>query len=337
VNLPVRRVPFKSREGVELEINKMLEHGVIERSQAEWCTPVVPVAKPDGSVWICIDYRGLNAVTPQRRYYLPTLDDLLDRAGQCSIMSTLDLTSGFHQIEMEEEYKDLTTFGSPQGKFRFCRMPFGLKNAPAIFQCVVEHVLRNCKDIAANYVDDVLVYTRDWDSHLKALRSVLFCLGEAGFSVKLRKCVFGKGRVKYLGHLVGGGRLAIPSDRVEALARYEKPKTKRSLKSFLGAIGYYRRFVDKFADLSACLTVATSKDAPVRVLWTEDMERAFVALRKSLCRVTCLNVPVCGDIFVLHTDASGVAIAGCLHVNRIGEELPVAYYSRQLRDAERRY
>ncbi len=125
------------------EINRMLDQGVIECSFSEWCSPIVPVANPDGSVRVCVDFRSFNVITPLKRHYLPTLDDLWDRAGNCKVMSTLDLTSGFHQIEMDEHSKNLSSFGCPQGCFRFKRMPFGLKNAPAVFQQVLKEVLRD--------------------------------------------------------------------------------------------------------------------------------------------------------------------------------------------------
>ncbi len=134
----------------------------------------MPVVKPDGSVRVCIDYRGLNEVTPLRGHYMPTLECML---------STLDLTSGFHQIQVAESSRALTTFGCPQGKFRFRWMPFGLKNAPAIFQGVVEDVLKECIDVAGNYIDDVLVFSESWESHLVALRRVLSCSAGAGFTV----------------------------------------------------------------------------------------------------------------------------------------------------------
>ncbi len=154
-----------------------------KRKNAKIYHPIVPVSKPDGSVRICIDYRQLNNVTPQRRYYLPSLADIMDKAGNCAVMSTLDLTAGFHQIRMSPECEEMTTFGCPAGKFKFKRMPFGLKNAPAIFQAVVEEVLRPVSDVSVNYVDDVLVFTKTWEQHLVSVERVLRCLGEAGLTV----------------------------------------------------------------------------------------------------------------------------------------------------------
>ncbi len=244
------------------------------------------MSKPDGSVRICIDYRELNNITPQRRYYLPSLEDIMERAGNCSVMSTLDLTSGFHQIRVEEASKDLTTFGCPMGKFRFNRMPFGLKNAPAIFQAVVGQVLNPVEDVCVNYVDDVLIYTRTWGEHLVALDRVLKCLGNMGLKVKRRKCVWGRRQVRYLGHLVGCGQVMVPQSRCLSFKNYGKPTTKKGLRTFLGAIGFYRKFVSGFAALSSALTPATHLKAPQKVNWTQDMDEAF----GSLCECLCNNV-----------------------------------------------
>ncbi len=161
VNLPVRRVPFNIRGGVKDALTRMVDDGVIEPVRdSRWCSPIVPVRKPDGSIRVCVDYRAVNEVTPLVRHYMPTLDELLERAGGCGVLLTLDLTTGFHQVRIGENSKDITTFGSPWGKFRFRRMPFGLKNAPAVFQAMVDGVLSSVKDTSGCYIDDVLIYTR---------------------------------------------------------------------------------------------------------------------------------------------------------------------------------
>ncbi len=337
VNLPPRLIPVGIRDGVEIEIDKMLTSGVIVKSDAEWASPLVPVRKKDGSVRVCIDYRELNARTPLRRFWLPTLTEILEKVGPSCCLSKLDLTSGFHQIEVDEKSMPLTSFVCPMGKFMYRRMPFGLKNAPAIFQSIVEEVLRPVKSFSRNYIDDVVIFSSNWKSHLEDVKRVIICLGEAGFTIKRQKCEFGRKYMEYLGHQIGCGRVAVPELRVRAMRDFRKPTTKRQLRSFLGSMSYYRQFVDGFARLSSLLSPAVSLTSPAKVVWTEEMSLAFNHLRESLCVRVVLFVPVANDCFCLYTDASGDGVGACLHVVRDGVDLPVAFYSRQLRGAEKNY
>ncbi len=338
VNLPPRHFPVGIRDAVRSELDKLVQDGIIVQSNSAWASPIVPVRKKDGSVCICVDFRLLNAVTPLRRYWLPSLAEILDQVGPNACLSMLDLTAGFHQLAMEENSSHLTTFVCPFGKFRYLRMPFGLKNAPAIFQTVIEDVLKPVSYYFKNYVDDVVIYSKCWSDHLVHLRSVIECLGAAGLTIKLRKCCFGRQHLLYLGrHMIGAGLLAVPEHRVTALANFAKPKTKKQLRSFLGSISYYCRFMPGFADCSSALTPSTSLKAPLQVVWTEEMDSCFRKLKVSLCTQCLLVMPVASDEFVLYTDASGAGVGGCLHVLRGEEELPVGFFSRQLRAAEKNY
>ncbi len=321
VNLPVRWVPFKLREGVETAITQMLRDGVIEESTSVWSSPIVPVVNLT-VVFVCV----WTIVAVMRSH---PCSGITCRRWKSYLTGQVIVVSGFHQIRVSEKCRDLTTLVAPRGSLGFGGCHWG--------QSVVEEVLKDCREVAGNYIDDVLVFNQDWESHLVALRHVLTCLCRAGFTVKLRKCCFGRQRLRYLGHLIGCGRLAVPEDRVVSLLRYEKPKRKRQLKSFLGVVGYYRRFVPGFAEEAALLTPMTTKEAPDSVVWTKEADRAFIHLRKSLCSCVCLHVPVAGDVFVIYTDASAVAIGGCLHVVRDEEELRIAFYSRVLKGPEVRY
>ncbi len=268
---------------------------------------------------------------------MPSLQEILDRVGVSAVLSKLDLTSGFHQIRMDEGSQELTSFCCPAGRYMFVRMPFGLENAPAIFQSILENVLRPISDVCSNYIDDVIVFSRSWEEHLKDLVRGIECLGKAGLLVKRKKCEFGHKFMSYLGHLVGCGKVAVPEARVKAMAEYGRPVTKKQLSSFLGSVGYYRSFVDGFSKLSSVLTPAVSLASPHWINWTQGMDEVFRKLRVSLCSRVALHVPVCSDSFVLYTDASGRDIGACLHVSRDNEELPVAFYSRQLRGTEATY
>jgi len=335
--LPPYRVPDKLLNQVKEEVDKLCSLGIIEPSTAAWSAPIVPLVKPNGSIRLCIDYRRLNSITCQEHYFMPELSDIMARVGQCKVLSKMDLAQGFHQITVEPGSRDKTTFVCPFGRFRYVRMPFGLKNAPALFQRMMEKVLDSCKEYASCYIDDVIVYSRGWEEHLVHLRRVFSRLRAHHLTVKPSKCEFGKMYLEYLGHVVGNGRLAIPQHRVEAIQKFIQPVTQKDLRSFLGTLSYYRKFIPGFAEQSALLSPATSKMAPRVVQWSPEMVRAFQCLISKLCNASEWCVPVVSDSYSLHTDASGRGIGAVLSVERDGVETPTAYFSRQLRGAELRY
>ena len=331
------RVPDRLKEGVRSEVEELVELGIVVPSTSPWASPVVPVPKKDGTVRVCIDYRKLNEVTVADPYYMTTMDEIVERIGASKVMSKLDLAKGFYQVEVDPKSRKKTAFISPFGKFEFTRMPFGLRNAPAIFQRCMEVVLRECYSFSAPYIDDIIVFSNSSEEHVEHLRLVLKALNKHGMTLKEKKCEFGKEKVEYLGHVIGGGELAVPAHRAAAMASYIRPRTKKQLRSFLGAAGYYRQFVEGFARLSAVLTPWTSKTAPSIVGWTVEGQEAFERIKVSLVNCACLTIPSQEDTFILHTDASGVGIGATLNVKRNEKMLPVAYYSRQLQGAQHRY
>ena len=179
------RVPDRMKEGVRQEVNKLVEMGVVVPSTCPWASPIVPVPKSDGSIRLCIDYRSITEADP---YYMTTLEEILERVGGSRCVSKLDLCKGFYQIEVEEESVEKTAFITPFGKFAFKRMPFGLRNAPAVFQRTMEVVLRDCYDCSAPYIDDIVVFSRDGVEHVRHLKLVLGALKENGLTVKMIKC-----------------------------------------------------------------------------------------------------------------------------------------------------
>ena len=331
------RVPDKLKNEVKMEIGNLVEMGVASPSHSPWASPIVPVCKKDGKLRLCVDYRKLNSVTQADPYYMVTLDEILERVGDSGCLSKLDLSKGFYQIGVDKNSVDKTAFVSPFGKFAFNRMPFGLKNAPAIFQRCMEEVLRGCSDVAAPYIDDILVFSKNGVEHVSHLRRVMEALSRNGLTLKLAKCEFGRTQLEYLGHLVGKGQVAVPEDRATAMKDFVRPVSKKQLRSFLGMMSYYRRFVLNFAKYSSLLSPSTSKFAPSVVDWSSDMLDAFNFLKGALVSVSVLTIPSQEDVFSLHTDASGLGIGATLNVVREGVEYPVAFYSRQLQGAENRY
>ena len=245
------RIPDRMKEGVRQEVAKLVEMGVAIPSHSPRASPIVPVPKADGSIRLCVDYRRLNTITEGDPYYMSTLEEILERVGNSGCLSKLDLSKGFYQIAIEKESIEKTAFITPFGKFAFTRMPFGFRNAPAIFQRTIEVVLRDCYEYSAPYIDDILVFSRNGREHLQQLREVFNALSQNGLTVKNQKCEFGKTQLEYLGHLIGNGELAVPKHRATAMSNFIQPKTKRQLRSFLGAASYYRRFVKDFASFSS--------------------------------------------------------------------------------------
>ena len=331
------RPPDRLKDGVREEVDKLLSLGVAEPSFSPWASPVVPVPKKDGSLRICIDYRRLNSVTVPDPYYMCTLEEILEKVGNSGCLSKLDLSKGYYQIGIEEESKDKTAFVTPFGKYRFNRMPFGLRNAPAIFQRTIEEVLRGCFEFSAPYIDDILVFSDNGGDHAGHLREVFKALSDNGLTVKLEKCEFGRTHLEYLGHRIGNGQVAVPSHRASAMKDFLLPKTRTQLRSFLGSMSYYRRFILNFASYSAILSPATSKSAPSVVIWDGARLKAFTTLKGMLCDVCALTIPSSEDVFVLNTDASGLGIGATLNVMRDGVEKPVAFFSRQLQGAQKHY
>ncbi len=189
VNQPPYQVPLKLKKLVDEELDRLIESEIIVPSDSYWASPLVPIRKPDGSIRICVDFRRLNSITPLKRFYMPTLPEILDSLGSSCVLSKVDLVSGFHQIQMSEESSPKTTFVCHKGKFRYLRMPFGLRNAPSIFQSVMEAVLSPVRSCSRVYIDDVVVFSPTWEAHLNDLCKVLMCMKEAGYqSLKLECC-----------------------------------------------------------------------------------------------------------------------------------------------------
>ena len=331
------RVPDRLKESVKEEIENLVEMGVASPSHSPWASPIVPVVKKDGKIRLCVDFRKLNGVTEPDPYYMCTLEEILEKVGDSRCLSKLDLSKGFYQIGVEAQSIEKTAFISPFGKYSFNRMPFGLRNAPAIFQRAMEEVLRGCYNCAAPYIDDILVFSPDGEGHVAHLRQVLEALKVNGLTIKLDKCQFGMTKLEYLGHLIGGGQVAVPRHRATAMENFIRPRTRKDMRSFLGAMSYYRRFIKGFADYSALLSPATSKSAPNVVAWSSVMLEAFDQLKCKLVCVCMLTIPSQEDVFYLHTDASGLGVGATLNVVREGVELPVGFYSKQLQGAEKRY
>ena len=337
VRLPPYRIPYAYRDTVREELQLMEKEGVIERSSSEWAAPIVLVNKKDGTLRICVDYRRLNAVSEMDAYPMPRIDDLIDRLGEAKFITTLDLSRGYWQVPVREEDQPKTAFTTPYGLFQFRVMPFGLQGAPATFQRMMDIVLDGL-EFAAAYLDDVIVHSQTWDSHLNHITDILQRLADAGLTIKPKKCQFGMSTCAYLGHVVGNGEVRPGSSKVRAVEEFPTPRTKSQVRAFLGLTGYYRRFIAHYADVAAVLTDLTRKDGPKQVIWTRSCQKAFDELKRALCSTTVLKSPDFSRQFILQTDASNRGVGAVLSQRDAeGVDRPVAYFSRKLLPREENY
>lgn len=339
---PVRqhpyRLPHAYRDTVQEELRDMLEHGIIETSTSEWASPIVLVPKKDGSLRMCVDYRKLNSVSEADAYPMPRIDELIDRLGGAKFITTLDLTRGYWQVPVAQESRAKTAFTTPFGLYQFTVMPFGLHGAPATFQRIMDSLLNGAGSYSAAYLDDLVIYSGNWQEHLQHLREVLQRLREAGLTAKPAKCQFGTNSCVYLGHIVGGGEVRPEVAKSQAVADFPPPTTKKDVRAFLGLTGYYRRFVPDYATIALPLTDLTRKAAPNSVVWTAECDTAFTELKRRLTSAPVLKSPDFDREFILQTDASERGIGAVLSQRAVdGEEHPIAYYSRKLLPREERY
>ena len=286
---------------------------------------------------MCVDFRAVNSLTSPDPYQMPRIDEILDRLAEAKFLSKIDLTKGFHQIPIDPEDSEKTAFCTPWGKFKYEFMPFGLRNGPAAFQRLMDVVLHRDLDWANVYIDDIVVFSQTWEDHCLHVERVLQRLSEAGLTANSRKCQWGQTQCEFLGHVVGKGRVSPADLKVGAVRLFPVPTTKHQVRQFLGLTGYYRRFIPRYAEHSFHLTEATRKSAPDRIVASNELLCEFNYLKSVLCSIPSLTLPVPSDEFLLQTDASGVGIGAVLSVRRNGEEFPVAFYSRKLKERERRY
>ena len=337
IRQPARRIPFALRQTVDELVEDMLRRGVIQPSSSPWASPVVLVNKKDGTTRFCVDYRRLNASTKMDVFPLPRVDDTLDILSNAKYFSTLDLASGYWQVKMDPASREKTAFVTHAGLYEFLVMPFGLCNAPATFQRLMETVLTGLiRKVCVDYIDDILVVGRTFDEHLENLRLVFERLRTAGLRIKPRKCHFGQKEVDYLGYTVSQDGLAPQSDKVAAVREFPIPVDLKSLRSFLGLASYYRRFIPQFSTVASPLHALTRKDVPF--VWNSVCQEAFVRLKEKLTEAPLLAFPDFAKEFILETDASGLGLGAVLaQAGDDGAVRPIAYASRTLQIHEKNY
>ncbi|GET52316.1 retroviral-like aspartic protease 1 [Rhizophagus irregularis DAOM 181602=DAOM 197198] len=306
INQKAYRESTENREIIKREIDKMLKEEIIQESCSPWSSPVVIVNKKTGDKRFCIDFRKINQMTITDAYPLPRIDDLLEKFRVAKWFTTIDLASGYWQIEMEEEDKEKTAFICSQGLYEFNVMPFGLKNAPAIFQRTMNKIFKEYLDKFMNvYIDDIIIYSKNWNEHLQHIKIVLEELRKTNMMLKLKKCEWAKKNVEYLGHIVGTDGLKPDNKKIEKIKNLKLPK---NIKQIREINGLYKQ------------------------------QKALEELKKKL-----INYPILQHLnfekeFILITDASGEGLGAILEqLDENNREIVISYASRSLVNAEKRY
>ena len=337
-NRGLYRMPPDELRELKKQLDQLLELGLVRPSTSPFGSPVLFVKKKDGSLRLCIDYRGLNKVTIKNRYPLPRVDEMLDRLHGATIFSKIDLVSGYFQVRIADEDVHKTAFRTRYGHYEFTVMPFGLCNAPATFQRMMNDILREHLDtFVIVYLDDILIYSKTKEEHTEHLRQVLALLRKHQLYAKASKCEFGMPQTEFLGHVVSGNGIATDPKKIKAVAEWPTPANVTELRSFVGLANYYRRFVDKFSHIAGPLTALLGKDKWSTDSWGAPQEEAFQHLKKALIDAPVLTAPDFTKPFLVKTDASDYAIGGVL--SQAGEkgDRPVAYESKKLTPTEGRY
>lgn len=336
IKQPLRRLPLTLKGEVETEVGNMLENGIIIKSKSPWASPMVLVRKPDNSIRVCIDYRAVNAVTVKDSYPLPHINSSLDSLKGSRWFSTLDLASGYYQVELHPDDADKSAFVSTMGLFEFKKMSFGLCNAPATFERLMEYVLSGLQwETCLIYLDDIIIFSDTFENHLIRLNEVLVRIKDANLKVTPKKCHLFKKEVKFLGHVISEEGVATDPEKVKAVKTWPVPRDVHAVRSFIGTCCYYRRYILNFATIARPLHKLTEKTSPF--VWTSECQDSFDRLKTALTTAPVLGYPNTTDPFILDSDASAFAIGAVLSQIQEGKERVIAYFSRTLNKSERDY
>lgn len=324
-----------SENAVESEVQELLRRGILEPAHSPWRSRVVLVPKPDGGVRPVVDYRALNAACVPQAFPMPVVNDVLARLTGAAYMCKLDAKTGYWQLPLAEESRACTAIGSKSGSYQHTRLPMGVACAPAVFQKFMIDLLSGC-DHCEVYIDDIVVYGQDWPSFCAAMAKVTQRIRASKLVLNGKKSIFCSERLNVLGHVVSKQGVAADPEKVRAVVDVPAPANKSELRSFLGAAGYYRRFIDGFASKVAPLTALLAADTPF--VWSAEQQQAFEVLKNALVSMVALAHPDFNKEFIVRTDASKAGIGAVLaQRDDSGALRPIAFYSRKFTPAEARY
>ena len=336
IKQPPRRIPPALRAQVDEKVQNFLDKGLIQPSASPWCSPLVLVRKRDGDLRFCIDYRLLNAKTVKDAFPLPRIDETLEALRGATWFSSLDLRAGYHQIPLYPDDRYLTAWTDGRALYEWNVLPMGLCNAPSTFSRLLEFTMAGLRwESCVLYLDDLIVYGSTWKEHLERLRAVFQRLKEANLKLNGSKCLLARKEIPFLGFVVSAEGIATAPDKIRALMNMPNPANAHEVRSILGFMSYYRRFVPKFSSIAAPLHDLTKKDVPFA--WTSECQEALEKLKRALSSSPILAYPDFSQDFRLHVDASYKGLGAVLAQVQHGKERVISYSSRLLNAAERKY
>jgi hypothetical protein len=337
-----RRMNPRDHQELRRVVQQLLQDGLIRPSSSPMGSAVLFAKKKDGSLRFCIDYRAINAVTENDSYPLPNIHELLDRLHGAKFFSSIDLVSGYWQIPVADCDVEKTAFVTSLGAFEALFMPFGLKGAPSTFQRAMNIIFGpEMAEFLLTYLDDLLIFSKTLEEHIEQLNRVLATLRKHGLIANIKKCRFFQRIIEFLGHIISAEGIRMDPAKVEAIVALAAPENLGDLRTFLGAAGFYRRFVEKFAFITAPLSDLTRGGVPF--LWLEHHQSAFDKTKHALTTDPVLHPPDMSKPFHVYSDASLVAVGGALMQwtgdgkNSAANLAPVAYASRVLSQTERNW
>ena len=333
-----RGIPFSLRPKVEKKIAELEELDIIKRAEGptSFVSPIVVVPKPNrDDIRLCIDMHQANQAVERERFPMPTVEETLTEMNGARVFSKLDLNMGFHQIELDEDSRPITTFATHIGLFRYKRLMFGVASAPEIYQHTIQNLLCNCEG-ARNMTDDIIIYADSVEEHDKRLDKVLSTLQKAGLTLNKQKCVYRMTQLQFMGFLLSEKGVGPTETKIEAVRKAERPTVASEVRSFLGLVNFSARFIDNLATKSEPLRKLTRKNVPFE--WTDTQEKSFNLLKEEMTKAETLGYfdPRATETRIV-ADAGPVGLGAVLLQTQNGEKRAIYYASRSLSDVERRY
>ena len=335
---PIKQYPYRlnpeKTKIVNEEVDYMLQNGLITESNSPWSSPVVLVKKDHGQFRLCFDYRKVNSVTKTDSYPIPRVDDCIDQVGNAKFISKFDMLKGYWQVGLTERAREVSAFITKNGLYECLVMPFGMKNAAGTFQRLMNIITKDLTGCVV-YIDDVVIYSDDWETHIDRIKSFFSAVKDAGLVINLAKCEFARAKVIYLGHEVGFGKIAPKDSNVLSILNFPMPTTRKEVRRFLGLAGYHRKFIKNYSDLTCPLTNLLKR---TNFCWDKNCQESFNKIKVILTNFPILKTPDFSKEFKLAIDASDTGVGAVLmQEDESGLEHPVAYFSKKLCNCQRKY